>query len=102
MNKESNNRNLQGVFEIRLFDRTTSEGLPTYHVIIHFSQAARQLMCKRGQDVFLEARKIAKRLVFSPTEVRMEMRDTFADLDMLGPPTSCPDSPGTMAWLSES
>ncbi|HYZ71695.1 MAG TPA: hypothetical protein VE641_01365 [Chthoniobacterales bacterium] len=102
MNAESDNRNLQGVFEIRFFDRTTVEGLPTYRVIIHFSQAARQLMCKRGQDVFLEARKLAKKLVFLPTEVRIEMRDTFADLDMLGPPTSYPDSPGTMAWLSES
>lgn len=94
--------NLQQVYEIKFFDRPAMGGLPTYQVIIHFSQAARQLMFKRGQDILLEARKIAKSLVFLPKEVRTEMRDTFADVDMLGPPTGYPDSSGTMAWVSES
>src|ERR1700739_4942900 len=102
MNAESNNRNLQRVYEIRFFDRTGMEGLPTYHVIIHFSQAARQLMSQRGQDVLLQARKIAKKLVISPNEVRIEIRNAFADVDILGPPTGYPDSSGTMVWLSDS
>jgi hypothetical protein len=52
-------------------------------------------MAKRGQDVLLEARKIAKRLAFLPDQpirVGMEMRDTFADVDMLGPPNGYPDN----------
>lgn len=102
MSEASKSQNLQQVYEIRFFDRTAMERLPTCLVIIHFSQEARQLMFKRGQDILLEARKIAKSLVFLPDEVRMEMRDTFADVDMLGPPTGYPDSSGTMAWVNES
>jgi hypothetical protein len=30
----------------------------------------------------------------------MEQRDTFADVDTLGPPTGYPDKSGSMAWLS--
>ena len=32
----------------------------------------------------------------------MEMRDTFADVDTLGPPTGYPDDSGTQAWVSYS
>ena len=49
---------------------------------------ARQIMAKRGQDVLLEARTIAKRLAFlpdQPIQAGMEIRDTFAHVDMLGP-----------------
>ena len=103
MSEASNSRNLQPVYEIKVFDGTSIEGLPTCLVIIHFTQAARQLMAKRGQDVLLEARKIAKSLVLSfgePIQGKMEMRDTFADVDMLGPPSGYSDNSGGMTWVS--
>jgi hypothetical protein len=102
MNEESNNRNLRPVYEIRFFDGTAKGELSTCQITIHFPEAARQLMFKRGQDILLEARKIAKSLVFLPEKARMEMRDTFADVEMLGPPTGYPGSSGTMAWVNES
>ena len=70
---------------------------------IHFTHAARQFMAKRGQDVLLEARKIAKRLAFLPDQpirVGIEMKETFADVDMLGSPTGYPDHSGSRAWVS--
>jgi hypothetical protein len=78
MNEASNSRDLQRVYEFRVFDGTALEGLPVYLVTIHFTQAARQLMAERRRDVLSEARKIAKGLVFSlgePIQGRMEMRD---------------------------
>jgi hypothetical protein len=60
-------------------------------------------MAKRNQDVLLEARKIAKSLVLSLDKAiqgGMELRDTFADVDTLGPPTRYPDKSGSMAWVS--
>ena len=103
MSEASNSRNLQPVYEFRVFDGTALEGLPTYLVTIHFTQAARQLMAKSGRDLVLEARKIAKSLFLSldePIQGRMEMRDTFADVEMLGPPSDYPDNSGTQAWVS--
>jgi hypothetical protein len=103
MNEASNSRDSQPVYEFRVFDGTALEGLPMYLVTIHFTQAARPLMAERGRDVLLEAQKTAKCLVFSlgePIQGRMEMRDTFADVDTLGPPTGDPDSSGTQAWVS--
>ena len=105
MNEASNSRDLQRVYEFRVFDGTALEGLPTYVVTIHFTQATRQLMAERGRDVLSEARKIAKSLVLSlgePIQGRMEMRDTFADVDTLGPPTGYPDRSGTQTWVSYS
>jgi hypothetical protein len=103
MSEASNSRNLQRVYEFRVFDGTALEGLRTYLVTIHFTQAARQLMAKNGRDVLLEARKIAKTLLFSvgePIQGRIEIRDTFADVEMLGPPSDYPDDSGTQAWVS--
>jgi hypothetical protein len=103
MNEESNSRNLQQVYEIRFFDRAAMKGLPTCLVTIHFTQAARQLMAKNGRDVLLEARKIANSLFLSlgePIQGAMEMRDTFADVEMLGPPRDYPDDSDTKAWVS--
>jgi hypothetical protein len=60
-------------------------------------------MAKNGRDVLLEARKIAKSLFLSlgePFQGEMEMRDTSADVEMLGPPTGYPDRAGTTAWVS--
>jgi len=105
MNEASNSRDLQRVYEFRVFDGNALEGLPVYLVTIHFTQAARQLMAERRRDVLSEARKIAKGLVFSlgePIHGRMEMRDTFADVDTLGTPTGYPDSSGTQAWVNYS
>jgi hypothetical protein len=102
MIEASNSRTLQRVYKITVFD-ILEKRLPACLVTIHFTQAARQLMAKRGQDVLLEARKIAKRLAFLPDQpirVRMEMRDTFADVDMLGPPTGYPDNSGSRAWVN--
>jgi hypothetical protein len=102
MSEASNSRSLQQVYKITVFD-TLETRLPACFVIIHFTQAARQLMAKRGQDVLLEARKIAKRLAFlpdQPIQVGMEIRDTFADVDMLGPPTGYPDNSGSRAWVN--
>jgi hypothetical protein len=39
MNEASNNRDLQRVYEFRVFDGTALEGLPMYRVTIHFTQA---------------------------------------------------------------
>jgi hypothetical protein len=103
MSEASDSRNLQRVYEIRVFDGASIEGLATCLVIIHFTQTARQLMADHGRDVLLEARKIAKSLVFSfgePIQGGIEMRETFADVDMLGPPTGHPDNSGSMAWVS--
>jgi hypothetical protein len=103
MSEASNSPDLQPVYEFRVFDGTATEGLTTYLVTIHFTQAARQLMAKNGRDILLEARKIAKSLLLSlgePIQGWMEMRDTSADVEMLGPPTGYPDSSGTMAWVS--
>jgi hypothetical protein len=96
-----NSRCLQQVYKITVFDVLETR-LPACFVIVHFTQAARQMMAKRGQDVLLEARKIAKRLGFpdQPIQVGMEMRDIFADVDMLGPPTGYPDGSGSRAWVS--
>jgi hypothetical protein len=105
VNEASNRRDLQRVYEFRVFDGTALEGLPIYIVTIHFAQAARQVMAESGRDVLSEARKIAKGLVFSlgePIQGRMEMRDTLADVEKLGPPTDYPDSSGTQAWVSYS
>ena len=101
MNETSNSRCLQQVYKITVFDVLETR-LPACFVIVHFTQAARQMMAKRGQDVLLEARKIAKRLAFpdQPIQVGMEMRDIFADVDMLGPPTGYPDDSGSRAWVS--
>ena len=47
-------------------------------------------MGENGPDVLLEARKIAKRLFLSlggPIQGGIEMKDIFADVEMLGPPT---------------
>jgi hypothetical protein len=102
MIEASNSRTLQRVYKITVFDIFEKRS-PACLVTIHFTQAARQLMAKRGQDVLLEARKIAKRLAFlpdQPIQVRMEMRDTFADVDMLGPPTGYPDNSGSRAWVN--
>ena len=102
MIEASNSRTLQRVYKITVFD-ILEKRLPACLVTIHFTQAARQLMAKRGQDVLLEARKIAKRLAFlpdQPIQVGMEMRDTFADVDMLGPPTGYPDNSGSRAWVN--
>jgi hypothetical protein len=100
-----NSRDLQRVYEFRVFDGTALEGLPMYLVTIYFTRATHQLMTECGRDVLLEARKIAKSLVLSlgePIQGRMEMRDTFADVDTLGPPTGYPDNSGTRAWVSYS
>jgi len=105
MNEASNSRDLQRVYEFRVFDGNALEGLPVYLVTIHFTQAARQLMAERRRDVLSEARKIAKGLVFSlgePIHGRMEMRATFADVDTLGTPTGYRDSSGTQAWVNYS
>jgi hypothetical protein len=102
MSEASNSRSLQQVYKITVFD-TLETGLPACFVIVHFTHAARQLMARRGQDVLLEARKIAKRLAFlpdQPNQVGMELRDTFADVDMLGPPTGFPDNSGSRAWVN--
>src|ERR1700726_3156018 len=102
MNEVSNSRCLQRVHEIRVVD-ILEKRLPACLVTIHFTQAARQLMAKRGQDVLLEARKIAKRLAFlpdQPTRVGMKVRHTFLDVDMLGPPADYPDNSGSRAWVS--
>lgn len=102
MSEASNSRSLQQVYKITVFEILETR-LPACFVIVHFTHAARQLMAKRGQDVLLEARKIAKRLAFlpdQPIQVGMEMRDTFADVDMLGPPTGYPDNSGSRAWVN--
>ena len=101
MSEASNSRSLQQVYKITVFD-TLETRLPACFVIVHFTQAARQLMAKRGQDVLLEARKIAKRLAFPdhPIQVGMEMRDTFADVEMLGPPAGYSDNSGSRAWVN--
>jgi hypothetical protein len=101
MNEASNSRCLLRVYEITVVDILEKRSPPCL-VIIHFTQASRQLMAKRGQDVLLEARKIAKRLAFlpdQPVQLGMEMRDTFADVDLLGPPTGYPDNAGGRAWV---
>ena len=103
MNEASNSRDLQRVYEFRVLDGTALEGLPKYLLTIHFTQAARQLMAKNGRDVLLEARKIARSLLLSlgePIQGGMKMKDTFADLEMLGPPSDDPDDSGTKAWVS--
>jgi hypothetical protein len=103
MIEASNSRSLQRVYEITVFDGTLEERLPACLIIIHFTQASRQLMMKRGQDVSLEARKIAKRLAFpfdEPIRSGMKVRDTFLDIDMLGPPADYPDNSGSKAWVS--
>jgi hypothetical protein len=103
MSEASNSRSLQRVYEITVFDGTLEERLPACLIIIHFTQASRQLMTKRGQDVLLAARKIAKRLAFpldEPMRAGMKVRDTFLDIDMLGPPADYPDNSGSMAWVS--
>ena len=103
MSEPSNSRNLQRVYEITVLGGTLDERLPACLIIIHFTQASRQLMTKRGQDVLLAARKIAKRLAFSlgePMGAGMLLRDTFLDVDMLGPPADYPDDSGTRAWVS--
>jgi hypothetical protein len=102
MSEASNSRSLQQVYKITVFDNLETR-LPACFVIVHFTHAARQLMAKRGQDVLLEARKIAKRLAFltdQPIQVGMELRDTFADVDTLGPPTGYPDNSGSRAWVN--
>ena len=65
MNEASKSRDLQRVYEFRVFDGTALEGLPMYLVTIHFTQEARQLMAECGRDILSEGRKIAKGLVFS-------------------------------------
>jgi hypothetical protein len=103
MSEALNSRGLQRVYEITVFDGTFEESLPACLIIIHFTQASRQLMTKRGQDVLLAARKIAKRLAFPLDEPRrgaMKVRDTFLDIDMLGPPADYPDNSGSRAWVS--
>ena len=103
MSEASTSRNLQRVYEITVLDGTLDERLPVCLIIIHFTQASRQLMAKRGQDVLLAARKIAKRLAFSlgePMGAGMQLRDTFLDVDMLGPPAEYPDNSGSRAWVS--
>ena len=103
MSEASNSRNLQRVYEITVLDGILEERLPACLIIIHFSQASRQLMAKRGQDVLLAARKIAKRLAFAldgPMRAGMKVRDTFLDIGMLGPPADYPDDSGSRAWLS--
>jgi hypothetical protein len=103
MNEASNSRCLQRVYEITVFDGPLEEKLPACLIIIHFTQAARQLMTKRGQDVLLAARKIAKRLAFpldQPMRVGMKVRDTFLDIDLLGSPADYPDNSGSRAWVS--
>jgi hypothetical protein len=103
MSEASNSRTLQRVYEITVFNGTLEERLPACLVIIHFTQASRQLMTKRGEDVLLAARKIAKRLAFplyEPVRVRMKVSDTFLDIDMLGPPADYPDNSGSRAWVS--
>jgi hypothetical protein len=103
MSEPSNSRTLQRVYEITVFDGTLEERLPECLIIIHFTPASRQLMTKRGQDVLLAARKIAKRLAFpldQPMRVGMQVRDTFLDIDRLGPPTDYPDNSGSRAWVS--
>ena len=103
MSEASNSRNLQRVYEITVLDGTLEERLPACLIIIHFTQASRQLMLKRGQDVLLAARKIAKRLAFSlgePMGAGMQVRDTFLDVDILGPPADYPDNSGSRAWVS--
>src|ERR1700749_1440990 len=102
MSEASNSRSLQQVYKITVFDALETS-LPACFVIVHFTHAARQLMARRGQDVLLEARKIAKRLAFLPAQPRqvgMELSDTFADVDTLGPPTGYPDNSGSMAWVN--
>jgi hypothetical protein len=102
MIEASNSRTLQRVYEIRVFD-ILEKRLPACLVTIHFTQAARQLMTKRGQDVLLEARKIAKHVAFLPDQpfrVGMEIRDTFADVDMLGQPTGYADNSGSRVWVN--
>jgi len=104
MSDASNSHTLQRVYEITVFDGTLEERLPACLVIIHFTQASRQLMTKRGEDVLLAARKIAKRLAFSlgePMRVKMKVSDTFLDVDTLGPPADYPDNSGSRAWVSD-
>jgi hypothetical protein len=103
MSEASDRPDLQPVYEFRVLDGAALQGLPTHLVTIHFTKAARQLMAKNGRDVLLEARKIAKSLFLSlgePFQGEMEMRDTSADVEMLGPPTGYPDRAGTTAWVS--
>ena len=103
MSEASNSRSLQRVYEITVFDGSLEERLPACLIIIHFTQASRQLMTKRGQDVLLAAQKIAKHLAFPPNEpmrAGMKVRDTLLDLDMLGPPADYPDNSGSRAWVS--
>src|ERR1700746_426755 len=102
MSEASNSRSLQQVYKITVFE-TLETRLPACFVIVHFTHAARQLMAKRGKDVLLEARNIEKRLAFlpyQPIQIGMEIRDTFADVDMLGPPTGYPDNYGSRAWVN--
>ena len=101
MSEPSNSRSLQRVYEITVFDGTFE---PACLIIIHFTQVSRQLMTKRGQDVLLAARKIAKRLAFpldQPVRAGMKVRDTFLDIDLLGPPADYPDNSGSRAWVSD-
>ena len=103
MSEASNSRNAQRVYEIRVFDGAAIEEPSTWLIIIHFTQAARQLMAKNGRDVLLEARKIAESLFLSlgePIQGGIEMRDTFADVEMLGPPSDYRDNSCSMAWVS--
>src|SRR5258707_12873547 len=104
MSDASNSPTLQRVYEITVFAGTLEERLPACLIIIHFTQASRQLMTKRGQDVLLAARKIAKRLAFPLGErmrLGMKVNDTFLDIDMLGQPSDYPDNSGSRAWLSD-
>jgi|ERR1700733_14744615 hypothetical protein len=104
MSEPSNSRRLQRVYEITVFDGSFEERLPACLIIIHFTQVSRQLMTKRGQDVLLAARKIAKRLAFpldEPVRAGMKVRDTFLDIDLLGPPADYPDNSGSRAWVSD-
>ena len=101
MSEPANSRSLQRVYEITVFGGTFE---PACLIIIHFTQVSRQLMTKRGQDVLLAARKIAKHLAFPPNEpmrAGMKVRDTLLDLDMLGPPADYPDNSGSRAWVSD-
>jgi hypothetical protein len=85
------------------FDGALEERLPACFIVIHFSQASRELMTKRGQDVLLAARNIAKRLAFplnEPMRARMKVRDTFLEIDMLGPPVEYSDNFVSRAWVS--
>src|SRR5258708_38431537 len=102
MSDASNSPTLQRVYEITVFAGPLEERLPACLIIIHFTQASRQLMTKRGQDVLLAARKIAKRLAFpldEPMRAGMKVRDTFLSSVEIKPATNGRNDPASQSCV---